>query len=350
MRFSTKAVNFAIAMAVGLGGGSAVAGDWYPYTVDVWPRLEMRTPRTHLGYVPLFKADKKWDLCASLPHFNGEFWHALDYGMVAEARRLGVKLRISLVGGYEGLVLQAQQMRDCVASGADAVIVAGVSYDQLDDVVKEIVEGGTPVINVANDMLAESLTAKSSVSFGERGWYLAEYLVKRHPEGSEEAKIGWLPEGGMAGWVFTQHFEDEAKHGAVEMVLNEDEDGGDPVEWLLGAAPDIKYIGGDPVNAMAATDSLFNAAKETEVMVLSYDLTDKIYEGIRNGTILAATTDSSVIQGRIAIDQAVRILEGKPYNLHVGPVHFIVDRSNISHIDREAMLAPKGFEPVLNVD
>lgn len=66
--------------------------------------------------------------------------------------------------------------------------------------------------------------------------------------------------------------------------------------------------------------------------------------------ILAATTDSSVIQGRIAIDQAVRILEGKPYQLHVGPVHFIVDRSNISHIDREALLAPKGFEPVLNVD
>ncbi len=52
----------------------------------------------------------------------------------------------------------------------------------------------------------------------------------------------------------------------------------------------------------------------------------------RRGQILAAPTDSAVIQGRIAIDQAVRILEGKDYVKHVGPALYVIDANNIEHV------------------
>jgi protein TorT len=65
---------------------------------------------------------------------------------------------------------------------------------------------------------------------------------------------------------------------------------------------------------------------------------------------MAAPTDSTVIQGRIAIDQAVRILEGKDYLKHVGPALFVVDQSNAKSFNTESTLAPANFKPTFKVD
>ena len=55
-------------------------------------------------------------------------------------------------------------------------------------------------------------------------------------------------------------------------------------------------------------------------------------------------------QGRIAGDQAVRILEGKDYIKHVGPKIFVVDQKNIGDVPRENILPPEGFSPVFSVN
>jgi protein TorT len=57
-----------------------------------------------------------------------------------------------------------------------------------------------------------------------------------------------------------------------------------------------------------------------------------------------------VIQGRIAVDQAVRILEGKDYVKHVGPKIFVVDQKNIGKVARESILPPENFSPVFSVN
>lgn len=77
-------------------------------------------------------------------------------------------------------------------------------------------------------------------------------------------------------------------------------------------------------------------------------MTPGVYEGIKRGLIMAAPADSMVIQGRIAVDQAVRILEGKDYVKHVGPKIFVVDSANIATVPQANILPPDGFKPVFN--
>ena len=57
-----------------------------------------------------------------------------------------------------------------------------------------------------------------------------------------------------------------------------------------------------------------------------------------------------MIQGRVAIDQAVRILEGKEYTKHAGPALYVIDSSNIDSFHYESSLAPDGFKPTFSVD
>ena len=54
-----------------------------------------------------------------------------------------------------------------LASGADAVIIGAISYDGLNNLVKEIRTKNIPVIDVINGMSSPELSAKSLVSFGE---------------------------------------------------------------------------------------------------------------------------------------------------------------------------------------
>ena len=84
--------------------------------------------------------------------------------------------------------------------------------------------------------------------------------------------------------------------------------------------------------------------------MVSYYFTPGVYRGISRGQIMAAPTDSAVVQGRVAIDQAVRILEDKDFTKHAGPALYVIDGSNIESFDRATSLAPDDFKPVFRVN
>ena len=330
---------------------------WYPYPVEVWdPPFNMDSPRKKVNYTPLEKAEKPWELCVSFPHMKDAYWLAVDYGVVDESRRLGVNMQLVEAGGYTELNTQISQIEDCVAAGADAVIIGAISYDGLNNLVSELRSQNIPVIDVINGMSSSELSAKSLVSFGEMGYKAGEYLTKLHPKGSDTVKVAWFPGPAGAGWVEAGNtgFLDAIAQGAIEVVDTKYGDTGKEVqsqliEDALEANPDIDYIAGTAVTAEAAVSILRDRGLDDKIKVISYYFTPGVYQGIRSGRILAAPTDSAVIQGRIAIDQAVRILEGKDYLKHVGPELYVVDSTNINTFDRDSSLAPDGFSPVFRV-
>ena len=68
---------------------------WYPAEVDVWqpPFNEMRK-REKKQYMPLDKARKKWRIRVFIPHLKDAYWLGVNYGLIDEARRLGVSLSV----------------------------------------------------------------------------------------------------------------------------------------------------------------------------------------------------------------------------------------------------------------
>jgi len=79
-------------------------------------------PKTGVIHLPLVEARRHWRLCAIVPHVKDEYWLSVGYGMVEEARRLGVALRISETGGYRSADQQASRIDACREEGADAIV------------------------------------------------------------------------------------------------------------------------------------------------------------------------------------------------------------------------------------
>jgi protein TorT len=359
----TTKIKGPLALAASVAGAALVttnvlAAEKWSYPVEVWdPPFDMASPRTTVDYEPLDQAAEKWDLCVSFPHMKDAYWMAVDYGVVDEAQRQGVRLQLVEAGGYTNLNTQISQIEDCVAAGADAVIIGAISLDGLNNLVKEIRAKDIPVIDVINGISSPELSAKSLVSFGEMGAKAGEYLAEMHPAGSDPVQVAWFPGPPGAGWVEAgnQGFQEAVKDSAIEIVDTKYGDTGKEVqlklvEDTLEAYPDIDYIVGTAVTAEAATGLLRSRGLEDQIKIVSYYFTPGVHQGIRRGQILAAPTDSAVIQGRVAVDQAVRILEGKDYLKHVGPALYVIDESNIGSFDRASSLAPDDFRPTFTVD
>src|SRR6185436_7717025 len=320
MKMLSRSACWSISLAclvVPLVAASAEDKPWYPFPVQVWdPPFNMDSPRKDVDYTPVEKAAEKWNICVSFPHMKDAYWLAVDYGVAEEAKRQGVKMTLLEAGGYTNLNKQISQIEDCVVNGAQAVIIGAISADGLNNLVKEIRSKNIPVIDVINGISSPELSAKSLVSFGEMGAKAGEYLAKLHPKGSAPVKAAWFPGPPGAGWVEAGNkgFLGAIKGSAVEVVETKYGDTGKEVqgklvEDTLQAHPDVSYVVGTAVTAEAAVPILKSRDLDKKIKVISYYYTPGVNQGIRAGSIMAAPTDSTVIQGRIAIDQAVRILE-----------------------------------------
>lgn len=353
--------RLALASVVALSLAPALAqAQWFPYQAEsTSPAFAADGKRTPFEYTPLPKASKKWDICVSFPHMKDAYWLGVDYGVVEEARRQGVKLQMVEAGGYTNLNKQISQIEDCVARGAQAVVIGAISADGLASVVKSLAGKKVVTVDVVNGINAAELTAKSLVSFYTMGQSAAEYLVKLHPAGSPKIKVGWFPGPAGAGWVEAAHkgFMDAVKgNTSIEVLAPKYGDTGKEaqsklIEDVLQANPDLNYVAGTAVTAEAAVGLLRARNLQDKVKVLSFYMTPGVHDGIQKGRILAAPADSMVIQGRIAIDQAVRALEDKLDNKikHVGPKIFVVDSTNIRSVKLEDILPPANFKPVFEV-
>ncbi len=336
----------------------AAMADWAPYPAEqVVPPFSTDGKAEPVTYVPLKKADKKWNICVSFPHMKDPYWLGVDYGVVAQAKAEGVKLHVVAADGYTNLNQQISQIQDCVAAGAQVVVVGAISYTGLNGLIEQMKGKGIPWIDVINGVSSPDIAAKSLVSFYTMGAETGKYLAAKHPAGSKDITVGWFPGPAGAGWVEAANkgFLAAVKGSAIKVLEPKYGDTGKEaqlklVEDTLQSNPDVSYIVGTAVTADVAQNLLRQRGLSKKIKVLAFYMTPDVYTGITRGTILAAPADSMVIQGRIAIDQAVRILEKKDYIKHVGPKIFVVDHDNIDKTPRDAILPPKGFRPVFNVD
>jgi protein TorT len=352
------AMRTLLAGAALLTATGAYAADWYPYdAAQIDPPFAADGKSVDVSYVPLEKASQPWNICVSFPHMKDAYWLGVDYGVAEEAKRLGVKMNLVDAGGYTELNKQISQIEDCVASGAQAVVIGAISFDGLNNLVSELKKKNIPVIDVINGISSPDVSAKSLVSFHTMGSSAGEYLAKKHPAGSEEVVVGWFPGPAGAGWVEAANagFLEAVKGSAVKVLPPKFVDTGKEVQLKLvedelQANPDIRYVAGTAVTAEAAQGLIRERGLQGKVDLLAFYMTPGVYEGIKRGFILAAPADSMVIQGRIAIDQAVRILEGKDFVKHVGPKIFVVDPANVNEVPQTNILPPDGYAPVFNVN
>ncbi len=353
----SRMLSLLAASTILLSAAGAHAKNWYPLLVDVSePAFSADAKVREVEYTPLMRAKERYPLCVSFPHMKDAYWIGVDYGIIAQARDEGVRVQLLEAGGYTNLSKQLAQIEDCVSAGAKAVIVGGISQDGLTNLVTSLKSKGIPVIDVINGIHAP-VAAKALVSWVVLGRIVGNYMASRHPAGSPPVKIVWLPGPAGAGWVEDSNigFLQALKGSSVEVVDVKYGDTGKEVqaklvEDMLQTHPDIDYIVGTAVTAEAAIPILRSRGLTDKIKVVADYYTPGIDQLLRSGRILAAPTDKPVIQGRLAVDEAVRVIEGSLEYAHAGPIIEMVDKDSVKSLDMTTTLAPDSFKPTFSVE
>lgn len=328
-----------------------------PWTLETWETpFDYTSASRPIAYAPIEAASQPWQLCVAYPHMKDAYWLSVNYGMAKEARRLGVRFRLVEAGGYPNLDRQIAQVKECVAAGADALILGTVSFDGMTPTVREIARR-MPVIAAVNDIADEGITAKAGVSWEAMGAAAGRIIAERHPKGSAPVRIAWFPGPEGAGWVrFVEAgFARALAQSSARIAVRKWGDTGREIQVLLveealDEAPDIDYIVGSAPTAEAAVSILRARGLSDQIGIVSDYMTHAVFRGIRRGRILGAPTDFPILQGQLAIDQAVRALEGRLEFPHAGPAIRVIDRGNIDRVGAEGSLAPATFVPVFELN
>jgi periplasmic protein TorT len=334
-------------------GSAAAQSDW---KATIFKGGQSATDETS-EYVPLpaKSATKKWHLCVAFPHMKDAYYVAKTYGVDMEAKRQGVTATVLEAGGYNNVTKQISQIEDCVTQGGNAVLVNAVSKGGLVKLVEELDKKGVPVIDMGNGLDSPLIKARTRAEYKIAGKTAGAYLAKLHPKGSGKQKLVWLAGPPGSQWV------EDAVAGMKEAIAGSDVelaqvmygDTGKEVQMkliddALQTYPDVKLIGG-VAPAIEGAMQILREKNRTDIKLISFYTTPSMEDGVKQGRILGTVSDAAATGSRISVDQAIRILEKKPF-IEIAARQFeMIDQSNVKTYDRETMLAPGNYKPEFNI-
>lgn len=300
-------------------------------------------------------ASQRWKLCSSVPTMKDPYWAAANYGMVSQAKRLGIELTVLDAGGYENLSKQVSDLEDCTASGADAVLVSAISGEGLKAKIDQIVADGTPVIETINRVESPSVTARATIDFRRLGLAAGEYIKQQ--AGDKRLRVAWFPGPEGAGFAVRedQGFKEALKGTNVEIVATKWGDTGRDVqlgliEDTLQSDPNIDWIVGVAPAAEAAYGAVKEAGRQGKTKIASTYQTEAVADGVRKGTIDYSGNDNVVWMGAMAVDLAVRELEGEEIEgteIWPRPQSFV--KGTAFDTSDSSAFAPSGYKPQFSV-
>lgn len=307
-------------------------------------------------YTPLEKASKPWNLCVLFPHMKDSFWVAVAYGIVEEAKRQNVNMTLFEAGGYENLPRQLSQFDDCMAGDFDAIIVGPISEAGLALKFEEGIAAGKPVITTVNPVPEAKVTAKMFVEFDTMGEQTGKYLVESLD--GAEANVVNFPGPAGSGWAesFNEGFK-RAIEGVSNVTLLDEKFGNSGVsvqmqliQDALQAYPEMNVIWGTAPTAEAAMAAVAEVGRIGEIQIMSSYENQAMLDALNRGDILGFATQYPVLEGRVAIDMAVRALEGEPVMEFVKPIPDMIAEGTVDKINMSQVLAPADWTPEYSVE
>lgn len=292
------------------------------------------------------KAKRAWKLCALYPSLKDSYWLSLNYGMQEAARRYGVDLKVLEAGGYSQLATQQAQIDQCKQWGAEAILL-GSSTTSFPDLQKQV--ASLPVIELVNAIDAPQVKSRVGVPWFQMGYQPGRYLVQwAH---SKPLNVLLMPGPDNAGGSkeMVEGFRAAIAGSPVRIVDialgdNDIEIQRNLLQEMLERHPEIDVVAGTAIAAEAAMGEGRNL--KTPLTVVSFYLSHQVYRGLKRGRVIMAVSDQMVWQGELAVEQAIRQLQGQSVSDNVSPPILVLTPKNADREHIRRSLSPGGFRPV----
>lgn len=313
------------------------------------------------NYAMAAPASKHWRIAYLFPHVKDPYWVDCTYGLITEAKRLGVAVDIFPADGYDDLIGQLRKMDEVIAARYDAIVLSPISQKANNPSIAKARTLGIPVFEMANDSTSDDLTIKITSSLKGMGVDTTEWVIRdAQKRGMKSINIGLLPGPADAGWVMGEvaGSRESAQKAPIKVNIIDIKYGDSDLigqsrlaeQMLIQHGSRLDYILGCTDCAPAAILPVKAAGLNKKIRIVAYGLTREMIGHIRKGEVFAATDVKGVSQARVSINAAVNYLEGRIKNRpHTILIKLgMVDRNNYATYDYDITTAPAGYKTTLS--
>lgn len=292
------------------------------------------------------KAKRAWKLCALYPSLKDSYWLSLNYGMQEAARRYGVDLKVLEAGGYSQLATQQAQIDQCKQWGAEAILL-GSSTTSFPDLQKQV--ANLPVIELVNALDDPLVKSRVGVPWFQMGYQPGRYLVQWAHGKPLNVLLMPGPDNAGGSKEMVEGFRAAIAGSPVRIVDialgdNDIEIQRNLLQEMLERHPEIDVVAGTAIAAEAAMGEGRNL--KTPLTVVSFYLSHQVCRGLKRGRVIMAASDQMVWQGELAVEQAIRQLQGQSVSDNVSPPILVLTPKNADREHIRRSLSPGGFRPV----
>jgi ribose transport system permease protein len=269
----------------------------------------------------------------ALSTLNNPFFVQIQSGAKAEAKKLGVDLTVT--DAQNDASQQANQLQNFTSSKLGAIIVNPVDSAAASNSVKAADKAEIPVIAVdrgVDKATVDALVASDNVAGGE----LAAKTVAEKLGGQGKIVILQGQAGTSAARERAEGFANGLKaYPGIKVVAQQPADfdrtkGLDVMSNLLQAHPDVQgVIAANDEMALGAIKALGSKAGKS-VSVVGFDGTPDGLTAVKAGTLYASVAQQPTQLGRIAVDNALRALQGKKVEQTVKVPVKVVTKENVA--------------------
>ena len=269
----------------------------------------------------------------SLSTLNNPFFVQIRSGAQAEAEKLGLDLTVT--DAQNDASQQANQLQNFTSSNLGAIIVNPVDSDAASNSVKAADKAKIPVIAVdrgVNKASVDALVASDNVAGGE----LAAKTIGEKLGGKGRIVILQGQAGTSAARERAAGFARGLKaYPGIQVVAQQPADfdrtkGLDVMSNLLQAHPDVQgVIAANDEMALGAIKALGSKAG-TSVSVVGFDGTPDGLNAVKDGTLYASVAQQPSQLGKIAVDNALKALEGKKVEETIKVPVKVVTKENVA--------------------
>ncbi|ALV35567.1 substrate-binding domain-containing protein [Streptomyces sp. CdTB01] len=316
-------------VAAGTGGNRSRQAGTYALAAVVTVALVGATSFLHNGG----SSSTTPKMGLSLSTLNNPFFVQIRSGAQAEAKKLGVDLTVT--DAQNDASQQANQLQNFTSSSLGAIIVNPVDSDAASNSVKAADKADIPVIAVdrgVNKASVDALVASDNVKGGE----LAARTIGEKLGGKGKIVILQGQAGTSAARERAAGFAAGLKaYPGIQVVAQQPADfdrtkGLDVMSNLLQAHPDVQgVIAANDEMALGAIKALGSKAGKS-VQVVGFDGTPDGLKAVEGGTLYASVAQQPSQLGRIAVDNALKAVQGKKVEETIKVPVKVVTKQNVA--------------------
>ncbi|WP_345336757.1 TMAO reductase system periplasmic protein TorT [Ferrimonas pelagia] len=321
-----------------LSSSSAAASERWP--AQTWQPGQDK-PASASQWQPLARLDDTeahYRLCALYPHLKDSYWLSIHAGMLEQAQAMGVALISMDAGGYQQLDTQLDQLAECERLQADAILLGSVSY-RLSEPVKAAARQ-RPVLAIVNEVEPGVVRSTIGVPWLAMGQNLARQLNQIAAQPLQVLlMLGPVTRGGNA--FLSRGLKSDLQPNVTVIDALSGENSLAIQRRLLRQylaahpAPDVIVCG-------AVCAEMAMAELETRglsVPILSSYFSHAVYQGLKQQRLIMANSDQMKLQGRMAVDLALRALQGETLPAALGPEILTVTPATLTELGEETLSA-----------